>query len=239
MAPPPPHLLAIAGDATIPDAGVVRQLQADIIFGRIAPGSRLIEDTLMGRFGVSRHYVRQALDQLERRGLAMKERNKGFTVRSLTPQEVAKIYEVRELVQRQAALTIPLPAPADVIEKLRAINEELIQHMRAGDLSAVHEANDRFHLVKFAACSNEYLVATIEHYMQLSLPVRAKTLADPERLRESLAHHRLMIDMLQGRDNWVLAQLCVDHLQPSKRDYLSRTSAPTAEGRRKASQPGA
>ena len=25
-----------------------------------------------------------------------------------------------------------------------------------------------------------------------------------------------MIEMLKGRDNWVLAQLCVDHLQPSK-----------------------
>jgi hypothetical protein len=33
-----------------------------------------------------------------------------------------------------------------------------------------------------------------------------------------------MIDMLKGRDNWVLAQLCVDHLQPSKRRYLAYVS---------------
>jgi len=29
-----------------------------------------------------------------------------------------------------------------------------------------------------------------------------------------------MIDMLSGRDNWLLSQLCVDHLQPSKRRYI-------------------
>jgi len=32
----------------------------------------------------------------------------------------------------------------------------------------------------------------------------------------------MMIEMLKGRDNWALAQLCVDHLQPSKLDYLSQ-----------------
>jgi hypothetical protein len=33
-----------------------------------------------------------------------------------------------------------------------------------------------------------------------------------------------MIEMLKGRDNWVLAQLCVDHLQPSKHVYLDQVS---------------
>ena len=30
----------------------------------------------------------------------------------------------------------------------------------------------------------------------------------------------MMIEALKRRDNWVLAQLCVDHLQPSKVFYL-------------------
>ena len=32
----------------------------------------------------------------------------------------------------------------------------------------------------------------------------------------------MMIEMMKGRDNWVLAQLCVDHLQPSKQEDLGR-----------------
>ncbi len=217
-----------------PEAEIVLALRDDIIFGRIPAGARLVEDALLARFGGSRHYVRQALDRLERLGLAVRERNKGFTVRSLTPLEVAQIYEVRELVQRQAALRIPLPAPASLVQELRALNAEFAAHAAARDLRAVHDTNDCFHLRLFGACGNAYLVATIEHYMRLSLPVRAKTLADPEALTVSHAQHALMIDMLQGRDNWLLSQLCVDHLQPSKRNYLEGAGVPAIGGPRAA-----
>ncbi len=47
-------------------ARIVRLLEEDIIFGRFAPGARLVEDTLMARYGASRHFIRQALVQLER-----------------------------------------------------------------------------------------------------------------------------------------------------------------------------
>ena len=40
-------------------AEVIRRLEEDIIFGRFAPGSRLVEDTLMTRYRASRHFVRQ------------------------------------------------------------------------------------------------------------------------------------------------------------------------------------
>jgi hypothetical protein len=34
-----------------------------------------------------------------------------------------------------------------------------------------------------------------------------------------------MIELLKGRDNWALAQLCIDHMQFSKADYLGRIGA--------------
>ena len=220
--PPADAPASAPGDWSGRGGDMVQALQEEIIFGRLAPGSRLVEDALLARFGGSRHYVRQALDRLERLGLAVRERNKGATVRSLTPAQVAQIYAVRELVQRQAALLIGLPAAPGFIAELAAINAEHGAHVAAHDLRGVHDANDRFHLRLFGACGNEYLLATIEHYMRLSLPVRAKTLADPEALRVSHQHHRLMLELLRGQDPWLLAQLCVEHLQPSKRDYLAR-----------------
>ena len=42
-------------------ATVATTLGEDIIFGRLAPGARLVEDPLMARFGATRHAVRQAL----------------------------------------------------------------------------------------------------------------------------------------------------------------------------------
>jgi DNA-binding GntR family transcriptional regulator len=204
------------------DLTIARVLEEDIIFGRLAPGTRLTEDALLSRFAVTRHFARQALVQLEAMGIVTRERNKGATVRSLTPREVKEIYEVRELLQRQAALWIPLPAPQELIDKLMVIHEEHGRCVAEGYLRGVHEANDRFHLTLFGACGNQQLVKTIEVYMRLTLPVRANSMADAQSLRISHEHHRLMIEMLKGHDNWVLAQLCVDHLQPSKTRYLDR-----------------
>jgi DNA-binding GntR family transcriptional regulator len=202
------------------DVRIVRALEEDIIFGRLAPGSRLTEDSLLSRFPVTRHFVRQALVQLEQMGIVVRERNKGATVRSLTPDEVQQIYAVRELVQRQAALMIPLPAPQALIDELLVIHEEHGRHIESGYLRGVHETNDRFHLTLFGACGNKYLVQTIELYMRYSLPVRANSMSDRASLDISHSQHKLMIDMLSGHDNWLLAQLCVDHLQPSKRRYI-------------------
>src|SRR5262249_17509138 len=89
-------------------AEVIRRLEEDIISGRFAPGSRLVEDSLMGRYGASRHFVRQALFQLERQGIVLREKNIGATVRFYSAEEVRQIYEVREMLTRQAALMIPL-----------------------------------------------------------------------------------------------------------------------------------
>ena len=202
------------------EADVVRALEEDIIFGLLEPGARLVEDVLLSRFPVSRHTIRQALYQLEKLGVVTRERNKGAMVRRLAPDEVRQIYEVRELLQRQAALMIPLPASQSLIEELVEINRVYSAHVDAHYLRGIHEANDRFHLTIFSACGNDYLVSSIDHYMRLSLPIRANSLADREKLEVSRQHHGFMIEALKRKDNWVLAQLCVDHLQPSKIYYL-------------------
>ena len=204
------------------EAAVIRALEEDIIFARLAPGTRLVEDTLLARFPVSRHTIRQALYQLEKLGVVTRERNKGAMVRSLHPDEVKQIYAVRELLQRQAALLIPLPAPLALIDELMEIHRVYSAHVDSGFLRGIHELNDRFHLTMFGACGNAYLVSSIEHYMRLSLPVRANSLANKAQLEVSRQHHWFMIEAMTKGDNWVLAQLCVDHLQPSKLAYMRK-----------------
>jgi len=60
--------------------------------------------------------------------------------------------------------------------------------------------------------------------MGLTLPMRAKNLADREGLRISRSQHDMMIGLLRGQDNWALAQLCVDHMKFSKDDYIERVA---------------
>jgi len=155
-------------------AEVIRRLEEDIIFGRFAPGSRLVEDTLMTRYSASRHFVRQALFQLERQGIVLREKNIGATVRFYSAEEVRQIYEVREMLTRQAALMIALPAPASLIAQLSELQRQYCARADAQDLRGIHEANDAFHVALFSACGNPYLVRSLQDYMNLTLPMRAK-----------------------------------------------------------------
>ena len=210
-------------------AEVIRRLEEDIIFGRFAPGLRLVEDTLMQRYDASRHFVRQALFQLERQGIVLRERNVGATVRFYSAEEVRQIYQVREMLTRQAALMIPLPASTSLIEQLTELQRQYCAKADAQDLRGIHETNDAFHVALFSACGNPYLVRSLQDYMNLTLPMRAKNLDDREGLALSRRQHELMIELLKGRDSWALAQLCVDHMQFSKSDYLDRIAGDEGE----------
>ena len=201
---------------------VVACLEEDIIFGRLAPGARLTEDALMARFGASRHFIRQALVEMARRGVVRREKNIGATVRSYSADEVRQIYDVREMLTRQSMLLIELPAPSGLIARLGALQDAYRDRAEKRDLRGVHEANDAFHIALYDACGNPYLVQTLQDYMGLTLPMRAKNLADEEGLQHSMSQHEAMIALLRGRDRWGLAQLGVDHMQASKADYLAR-----------------
>ncbi|MET3266600.1 DNA-binding GntR family transcriptional regulator [Bradyrhizobium japonicum] len=145
-------------------AEVIRRLEEDIIFGRFAPGLRLVEDTLMQRYGASRHFVRQALFQLERQGIVLREKNVGATVRFYSAEEVRQIYEVREMLTRQAALMIALPAPQSLIDQLSELQRHYSTKAEAQDMRGIHETNDAFHLALFSACGNPYLVRSLQDY---------------------------------------------------------------------------
>ena len=204
---------------------VIAHLEEDIIFGRLEPGLRLTEDMLMARYDASRHFVRQSLVEMERRGIVRREKNIGATVRSYSREEVRQIYDVREMLTRQAALMVALPAASSLIDELHRLQAVYRQRAEDGDLRGVHDANDAFHIALFRACGNPYLVGTLQDYMDLTLTMRAKNLADAEGLRLSISQHDLMIELLKGRDVWAFAQLCVDHMQTSKADYLRRVAA--------------
>lgn len=205
-----------------PDEDIAEALESDIIFGRLKPGERLREEALLERFGHTRHFIRLALTRLEKKGILVHTRNVGAAVRAFTIPEVEEVYDVREMIQRQAALRIPLPAHADDIARITALQREYTACIKAGDLRGIHACNDRFHLAIFALCNNSHLLALVKQYMDLTYVIRTVTFSDPKALEASRRQHELMIEQLKGRDNWALAELCVQHLRPNKDKYLGR-----------------
>ena len=62
--------------------------------------------------------------------------------------------------------------------------------------------------------------------MEMTYAVRGAAFADPKNLDKSRTHHRIMIQLLSGTDSWALAQICVDHIQITKDQYLAAIRGP-------------
>lgn len=80
---------------------VYRSLRQAIIEQALQPATRLPEDTIGDRFGVSRTVVRQALNRLQSEGLVDIQPNRGAFVAKPSLQEAHNTFEVRRLLERE------------------------------------------------------------------------------------------------------------------------------------------
>lgn len=199
---------------------IVRALESDILFGRLRPRERLIEDQIMARFGAKRHSVRQALAELARMGIVVRAPNRGATVRDFSVGEVEEIAELREILQRNAARRIRLPAPASLVSRLEGLQRRHDKSVAARDPRAIDDANEEFHRVLFEACGNRHLVEAIGYYAYLSRAMRLYPMVDPVLLETLRGEHWAMVEALRIGDRKSLMRLVVDHIQHSKKIYL-------------------
>ena len=199
---------------------VVEQLEEDIVFGRLRPRERLVEEDLVGRFAVKRHIVRQALIQLEQVGIVVRQRGKGARVSEFTPTEVSQLYAVRELLEIEAARLIPFPAPKGLVRELTAIHKVHGKAVASGELRAIYRSNIRFHEVLFAACGNPYLLESIGLLAMKANLIRFYVGREPSMFAGSRDEHGKIIEALKTGDRAKLVGLCVDHLRPSPKAYV-------------------
>lgn len=199
---------------------IVARLEEDIALGRILPRERLIEDELSLRFGANRHVIRQVLMDLETMGLVARQKNKGATVRDLTPEDVTHIYAVRELLEGKAAELIPLPASPDFVAALKDILKRHKAASDGGDLAGVFRLNLDFHKTFFDACGNPRLVEAIQQFAQQAHLVRSLTVGDPKLLKRAIEEHAQIVSHLQNGDRAALVRDVVGHIRPARDAYL-------------------
>src|SRR5262249_46641479 len=79
------------------------RLRSDILEGALPLGTRLQQDELCARFGVSRTPVREALRQLQALNLITLAPSRGATVRIPSRRELIEVYELRSDLDGLAA----------------------------------------------------------------------------------------------------------------------------------------
>lgn len=201
---------------------VARALEVDIVLGRLYPRERLVEETLAKRFETTRHVIRQALTELESAGLLVREANKGSTVCEYSAEDVNQLYQMREYLERQAALLIALPINDEHYAKLKSICDEHASAITEADMQRVVAANKEFHQVLYRLCGNIFLVDVIDEMAKKANLVRFTSGTDLNLLKQARDEHIQILDALRGRDNSALAEICVRHLQPSRQKYLEK-----------------
>ena len=174
----------------------------------------------MARFHAKRHVVRDAIARLTSLGIVIKAPNRSASVRTFEIDEVEHIYQMREILQREAAKLIPLPGSPELVATLRKIQNEHSDAVRRGILRDVKRYNIAFHETLFRACGNPLLVDAIQQYSTLAHVIRSYRITDPTRLAQARDEHFEMIDALEHGDRKSLVRLCVEHILPSKIAYL-------------------
>ena len=116
------------------DAALVDRLaatiQARVLSGEFASGSRLRQESLATEFGVSRTPVREALRKLQAAGIVQLEPRRGARVRGPSAREVREAYEVRAELEGLAAALAAARIRDDELRRLRdaqAMFEELVE----------------------------------------------------------------------------------------------------------------
>jgi DNA-binding GntR family transcriptional regulator len=76
-----------------------RAIRRDILSGRLAPGSKLVEAELATQLGVSRNPVREAIGQLEQQGLVVSTPNRGTFIIQPTPEQAYDMFLLRAYLE--------------------------------------------------------------------------------------------------------------------------------------------
>lgn len=109
---------------------IADELSARILNGEIEPGANLREVELSSDLGVSRQSLRAAMAQLSSRGLLHHQMNRGFWVPVLTREDAMDIFEMRELIETEAARRLArhpdrVQPVLDALEVIETLDEDV------------------------------------------------------------------------------------------------------------------
>jgi DNA-binding GntR family transcriptional regulator len=207
------------------------RLEAAILAHELLPGTKLGQEELCQRFGVSRTPVREALRKLQAQRLVVLVPNKGATVRLPTRTEVEEIYDLRAELEAYAAELACRNAGRETDAELARM-AEAVKARRGGrrgrpisdsrfNLELAGAIRD-FHQVIYEAAGNQRLAAMLRelfaafpgnycsHGMTRTPEGEQLHLDDHERIREAI--HR--------RDPEAARRLMKEHTQRAKQMLL-------------------
>jgi DNA-binding GntR family transcriptional regulator len=185
------------------------EIQARIMSGDLASGTRLRQGALALEFGVSRMPVREALRQLQSSGIIEITPRRGAVVRGPSAREIREAYIVRAELEGLAAQLAADLITDSGLEQLGQVVELFRTSVEAFTRTSVSDrpaqrdagwpaANDLFHEVVLTASGNARLRSTVED-LHRGFPRNLSWLALSENsrlLRANVEEHAVIADAI-------------------------------------------
>ncbi|MGW3294952.1 GntR family transcriptional regulator [Streptomyces xiamenensis] len=124
---------------------VCTAIRDDIVNGVLPPGSRLAEEQLAQRYGVSRVPVREALRTLESEGFVVSKRHAGACVAQPGEREAADLLDIRALVEPLGAARAAQRRTEAHLKVLRGLVRLGRQRAGQGQEADLRSLGDWFH----------------------------------------------------------------------------------------------
>jgi DNA-binding GntR family transcriptional regulator len=192
---------------------VLRELRRQINDGELRPGTVIRVDAVAGAMGVSRIPVREALMILEGEGLVTHRPHVGFTVPSLTAEELEEIYYLRALLEDDALRrALENTTDADRVaaqESCAAAQQALDQNQ----VNAFSENGRHFHAAILAPCHMPRLLRLLGGLWDATETYRAANRLDKSGQETLQAEHQVMLDAFLARDEQRLIEAAELHRQ--------------------------
>jgi DNA-binding GntR family transcriptional regulator len=203
-APAPTAARGARGDRIV---RAYQQLRELIVWGRLAPGSRVIESDIAERLGVSRTPVRSALHRLQQEGYIIgvgRGTEQRLTVAPLTQDDARDLFVIIGAIEGLAAQTaagLERGPRAELVTKLRDLNRALKQAADAPrpDPLRIFDLDTTFHRSYVEAGAGLRLLALHDAIKpQAERYVRLYTSALVDEIARSVEEHEKIVEQIEA-----------------------------------------
>jgi len=198
---------------------VAQAVRTAILTGRMRPGNTYKTGELAAMYGASRTPVREAILELESKGLVDVIRGVGFRVAVPSAAEERNTLQIREILETWALAAIAGKLPADIIAQARRMVAELAAVAARNDLVVYLGMDKTFHAFLVAQTGNAGLAKLVGDLRDFQRAPALARLADAGTLGQRNEEHGAILDALAAGDADLAAGLIQRHIGLNRRAY--------------------
>ncbi len=215
----------------------VEKLRNAILAGHFKPGDRLVESKLCAMLGVSRASLREALRGLEAERLIEIIPNRGPKIPVLTWEQAEQIYQVRSLLEGEAAARSAVRASKQDIASLEAACRAFVTSARQDDITGCIEATSDFYATMLH-CSANIVIAEILFGLNARINfLRGRSMSLKGRTKFSAREMKAILAAIKSGDSDRARKTAAHHVEQARlaaRSYYAEQIMTQATRRKRA-----